>query len=134
MNSCCILVVCMCVFICMYMHVSLISVISKIFTKILNERLNLWADNAKIKYEEQAGFRVGYSTVDQIFNLYSLISKYVSKKKGRCYVLFVDFSSAFDCSPHFLLWFKLIKSGVHGNILKVLRSMYENLKTCIRTP
>ena len=66
--------------------------------------------------------------MDQIFNLYALISKYVSKKKGRCYILFVDFSSAFDCLPHFLLWFKLIKSGVHGNILKVLRSMYDNLK------
>ena len=69
----------------------------------------------------------------QIFNLQSIIKKYY-KKKGRCYVLFVDFATAFDSVPHSSLWFKLINSGIHGNILTVLRSMYAVLKSCIRTP
>ena len=38
-----------------YRGISLISVISKIFTKVLNERLNQRADNAKINYEEKQG-------------------------------------------------------------------------------
>ena len=56
-----------------------------------------------------------------------------AKKKGRFYVLFIDFTKAFDTIPHNLLWYKLIKSGVHGKLLKVLNSMYSNLKSCVRT-
>ena len=32
------------------------------------------------------------------------------------------------------LWFKLINTGIHGRVLKVLRSMYLALKSCVRTP
>ena len=52
----------------------------------------------------------------------SIIQKYITKKEGRCYVLFVDFATAFDSVPHSSLWFKLVNSGIHGNILIVLRS------------
>ena len=81
-------------------------------------------------HEEQAGYRKGYSTVQHVFVLQSLAHKYLSKKKGRYYVLFVDFSKAFDTIPHFLLWFKLLNSGIGGKGL----SMYSQLKSCVRTP
>ena len=39
--------------------------------------------------------------VDQhIFTLYSVAQKYLSKRGGRFYCLFVDFSRAFDSIPH----------------------------------
>ena len=31
------------------------------------------------------------------------------------------------------MWYKLIKSGVHEKLLKVLNSKYSNLKSCVRT-
>ena len=40
-----------------YRGISLLPTISKIFTKILNKRLNEWADDLNIRQEEQAGFR-----------------------------------------------------------------------------
>ena len=46
--------------------------------------------------EAQAGFRNGYCTTDNMFTLHELIQKYLSKKKGRLYVLFIDFEKAFD--------------------------------------
>ena len=50
-----------------YRGVSLLSIISKCYTAILNKRLYAWLeDNNKIA-EEQAGFRNKYSTVDHIF-------------------------------------------------------------------
>ena len=116
-----------------YRGISLLPVLSKVFTKILNDRLVKWAENHNLQKEEQAGYRKNYSTIDQIFSLQPLCQKYITKKKGRFYVLFIDFTKAFDTIPHNLLWYKLIKSGVHGKLLKVLNSMYSNLKSYVRT-
>lgn len=115
-----------------YRGISLLSICGKIFTKILNNRLVQWANANGQYHEEQAGYREGYSTIDHIFTLYSLAQKYLSKPNGRFYVLFVDFSKAFDRIPHSLLWHRMIKIGVHGQILKVVRSMYSKLKSCVR--
>ena len=98
-----------------YRGISLLPVLSKVFTKILNDRLVKWAENHKLQKEEQAGYRKNYSKIDQIFSLQPLCQKYITKKKGRFYVLFIDFTKAFDTIPHNLLWYKLIKSGVHEN-------------------
>lgn len=116
-----------------YRGISLLSVLGKAFTKILNARLVKWAELHDLQYEEQAGYRKGYSTIDNIFTLYAITEKYLCKDKGRFYVLFIDFSKAFDSIPHSLLWFKLIQEGVHGKMLKLLRNMYGNLKSCVRT-
>ena len=75
----------------------------------------------------------GYSTIDQIFNLQGIVQKYLCKKKGRCYVIFVDFSKVFDTIPHYLLWFELINNRIHGDTLRFLRNIYMHLQSCVRT-
>ena len=40
--------------------ISLLSVTSKIFTKLLNERLVKWAESEHAYYDEQAGFSKGF--------------------------------------------------------------------------
>ena len=105
-----------------YRGISLLSVIGKVFTKILNARLSEWANIQNMLYEEQA---------DQIFVLQSLVQKYLSRSKGRFYCLFIDFSKAFDSIPHNFLWFKLINDGIHGKILHVIKSMYQQLSSSI---
>ena len=79
-----------------YCGIALLSNISKIFIRILNERLVHWADEHDECYDEQGGFKIGRSTADQIFHLYALGQKYLSRKGGRFYALYVDFSKAFD--------------------------------------
>ena len=56
----------------------------------------MWGNVYSKFYEEQAGFREKYCTVDQIFVLNSVVQKYLSRPKGRFYCAFVDFSTAFD--------------------------------------
>ena len=98
----------------------------------MNNRLVKWASGNNIIVEAQAGFRKGYCTTDQIFCLQSLVQKYLSVQGGRLYVIFIDFSKAFDRVNHNMLWHRLISYGIHGNALKVLRSMYSQSKSCIR--
>ena len=104
-------------------RISLLSIVGKIFTKLLKNRFVRWEEDNGLQYEEQAGYKKGYSTIDNMFTLQSLVQKYISKEKGRYYVIFIDFSKAFDMIPHSLLWYKLSKSGIHGRTLNVLRDM-----------
>ena len=107
---------------------------SKILTRCINKRLTVWAEENGKLYEEQCGFRKQRSTIDQIFTLQAIIRKYTSKKKGRYYCIFVDFSKAFDSVSHICLWYKLLKAGVHGRIINTLRSMYAKLQAAVVTP
>jgi hypothetical protein len=111
-----------------YRGITLLSVFGKLFTKVINNRLNTWADNYSIIIEAQAGFRQHYSTVDNIFIMHGLISHFTSMHK-QLYCAFVDFRKAFDLINHKILWYKLIKSGVTGKVLKLIRSMYSCIKT-----
>jgi len=102
--------------------------------KVLSTRLTKWAEETNLIDESQAGFRQGYSTVDNIFNLQSVIQKYLSKKGGRIYVFYIDFLKAFDNCAHSKLWDSLIRKGINadGKFLRVFRSMYRQLKSRIK--
>ena len=69
-----------------------------------------------------------------MFVLLATVQKDITKRKGRFYCLFIDFSSAFDTVQHKLLWYMLTKKGVHGKIFNVLKSMYAQLESCVLTP
>ena len=50
-----------------YRGITLLSVVGKLFTSILNARLNSWAEQYHIYIKAQSGFRKGMSTVDNCF-------------------------------------------------------------------
>ena len=74
-----------------YRTISLISHPSKVNLKIILNRLKPQAE--KIIAEEQAGFRAGRSTTEQIFNLHILCEKYLQHQQDLCHV-FIDFKKA----------------------------------------
>ena len=114
-----------------YRGISLSSALSKVYMKIMYNRLSNWVENNNVLAEEQAGFRKGRSTTDNIFVFQCLVQKYLSKKGGRCYSLMVDFSKALDSVPHKSLWYKLLNIGIHGKIIKGLQSMYSKLNSAV---
>ena len=113
-----------------YRGISLLPLLGKVFTRICNNRLTSWLNENKIIHENQAGFRKGYSTTDQIFILNTLITQQLNKKGGKLYVCLVDMRRAFDAVHRKALWFKLYKIGIRGHFLNVLMSMYS---TCVFT-
>ena len=61
--------------------------------KVILNRLKPQAE--KIIAEEQAGFRAGRSTTDQIFNLRIFYEKYLQHQQDL-YHVFIDSKKAFD--------------------------------------
>ena len=115
-----------------YRGVSLLSIVSKCYTSILNRRLYEWAeDNGKL-LENQAGFRRNYSTTDHIFTLYAITQKYLSKKGGKLYVAFVDLKQAFDTVDHTKLFNVLISNGISAKFLKAIMSIYKSMSAYVR--
>ena len=77
-----------------YRGISLLSILSKCYTYVLNKRLEVWAEGQGKLVEEQGGFRKGRSSVDHIFVMISMVEKALTKSKGKLYVAFVDFRKA----------------------------------------
>lgn len=53
-----------------YRPITLSSCLSKLFTSVLNQGLNVFTQEHSTLHENQAGFRKHYSTTDHIFTLH----------------------------------------------------------------
>ena len=117
-----------------YRAIALINCLCKIFINILTIRLTDWAETHQVIDESQAGFRKGYGTTDNIFSLHALVQKYLCRKKGRFYCIFIDFKRAFDSIQHANLWYSLQRKGINpgGKFLPIFKSMYSQLKSCVK--
>ena len=76
-----------------YRGISLLSVVGKIFARVLLKHLQRLAD--RILLETQFGCRPGRSTADMVFTLRQLQEKYKEQRK-RLFTTFVDLTKAFD--------------------------------------
>ena len=115
-----------------YRGITLLSCLSKIFTAILNKRIVTFCKDNNVISDAQFGFQKGKSTVDAIFILTTLIQKYLNENK-RLYCAFVDFKKAFDCVYRNALWLKLYKQGIQGKLLRIIRDMYQKVKSCVKS-
>ena len=113
-----------------YRGISLLSIISKVYTFVLNNRLKQWSEENNIINDAQEGFRKGRSTINHIFTLHALIEKqFLSDSK--LYVAFMDFRKCYDTINRNILWSVLLKSGVQGKMLRALRGIYSSVQACV---
>ena len=80
--------------------------------KILQARLQQYM-NCELP-DDQAGFRKGRGTRDQIANIRWLTEKVREFQKNIC---FVDYAKAFDCVDHNKLWKILKEMGISDHLL-----------------
>ena len=116
-----------------YRGITLLNVIEKIFTRVLAERIKKWAEREGKLSPAQAGFREGFSTVDNILIVNAVRDKYVRDKKGKVFCGFLDFEKAFDRVDRNKLWLKLKGLGVSRKMLRMLQGVYEKTGLSIRT-
>ena len=113
-----------------YRGITLLSCLGKLFTSIINDRITKFVENNSILSEVQAGFRKGYSTTEQMFNLKCLIDSIINSKK-KLFCAFTDFKKAFDMVWRAGLWQKLLKYGLKGRCFTIILSMYKSIKSCV---
>ena len=100
--------------------ISLISHPSKVMLKIILNRLQPQAE--EIIAEEQADFRAGRSTIEQIFNLRIFCEKYLQHQQNL-YHVFTDIKKAFDRVWHKALWATMRKHNINASIIRAIENL-----------
>ncbi|WP_419627967.1 RNA-directed DNA polymerase, partial [Thiolapillus sp.] len=111
-----------------YRTISLISHPRKVMLKIILSRLKPQAE--KIITEEQAGFRAGRSTIEQIFNLRILCEKYLQHQQDL-YHVFIDFKKAFDRIWHAALLATMKKYNTSTNLIRIIKNLYDKATSAV---
>ena len=81
-----------------------------------------------VLFEEQAGFRKGYST---IFNPKRLAELYLHQSKGL-FCAFIEYKKAFDSVSRLALWHALLQLNINGKMLQTIYIMYDSAKSYVR--
>ena len=81
--------------------------------------------------EEQGGFRSGKECIDQIFVLKQLVEKYREKRK-ELHIVFIDLEKAYDKVYREALWRVLHECGVDGYLIRIMSSLYNGSRACMR--
>ena len=101
-----------------------------VFTTELSARLNKFAESKDLITSTQTGFRKGFSTLDNMFILYSLIELLYSKKK-KLFCAFIYLKQAFDTVWRDGLWQKMLDYNINGKCYRLIKNMYNNIKSSV---
>ena len=107
--------------------ITLTYVPSKVFGRVLIDRIRDGV-NSKLR-DEQAGFRSGRGTAEQIFILRNIIEQVV-EWQATLYIAFVDFEKAFDSMHRESLWKIMESCGIPRKIIHMVQMLYEDSETC----
>ena len=116
-----------------YRGVAVCSTLYRIYSGILNNRLDDFCEKHSLRAVTQCGFRKRNGTISAIFALSHAIHKSCSSKAQGgldtpLHVCFVDFKKAFDSAPRLMIWKRLQQLGVHGRFLDAIMDLYRETK------
>jgi hypothetical protein len=104
-----------------YRPISLLTAFSKIFEKVMYNRLYKHLEVNNILAKEQFGFRPNHSTEQAAFTLINCILNAMNNNQ-TVGGIFCDLTKAFDCVDHDILLDKLMFYGVHGKFKSLIES------------
>lgn len=116
-------------FVSNYRPISKISIIPKIFSKLVNNKIFPLCEN--ILSNEQHGFRPGRSTITNLSIFKQLILESFNNKT-QFDVIYTDFEKAFDRVNHSLLTTKLKAYGFYDPLLSWIHSFLTNRTQAVK--
>ena len=112
-----------------YRPISLSPSLSKLFTKIIKNRIyNSLDHNQPV---EQARFRKNFSTIDHIHTINQIIEK-ANEYQIKINMLFIDYCKAFDTIKHEAIWEALENQGVQNKIINIIKNLYTDAKAYLK--
>ena len=111
-----------------YRGISLLSVPCKILCRLLIDRVKSGVD--EMIRQEQAGFRSGRGTSEQIFALRNILEQ-CQEWQAPVYINFVDFSKAFDCIIRERLWDIMRQYGIPDIFIRTFKALYHQSSSCV---
>ena len=108
-----------------YRPISLLPIFSKIFERLIYNRLIEFITHNNILSELQFGFQKNKSTEQAVTSILSALDDAKSKRNSS-YCIFLDFAKAFDTVNHEILLAKLNHYGISGISNTLLRSYLSN--------
>jgi hypothetical protein len=114
-----------------YRPISVLTAMSKVLEKILNNRLLSYLHKFDILAENQYGFRAGLSTEDGVLELTEFIAKNIDNK-AKVIGTFLDLSKAFDTVSVPILISKMEHIGIRGTALDVFRDYLYGREQCVK--
>jgi len=112
-----------------YRTTALVSHASKILLRIILERTRVKTETEIA--DEQAGFRQGRGTRDQITNFRILMHK-AREHQQPLYMCFVDFKKAFNSISHDKPWVTMMDMGYPLHLIDLLAKLYRKQLAKVR--
>nr|CAI5828310.1 unnamed protein product [Callosobruchus analis] len=112
-----------------YRPITLLPTPSKVFEKVILNRLVTFLEGNSLLSECQNGFREKRNTIRAIYQALEAILCSLNENKETL-ALCLDLSKAFDSVDHVILCQKLEFYGVRGIPLQIIKSYLENRKQC----
>ena len=110
-----------------YRPISLLNTLSKIYERVIYNRLSTFLISNNLIYEHQSGFLKGHSTTLQLISIVYYINSELNK--GNCVrSVFLDLAAAFDTVPHDLLMHKMKAYGLSNSIIDLFSSYLNERK------
>ncbi|KAM0735271.1 LINE-1 retrotransposable element ORF2 protein [Formica fusca] len=106
-----------------YRPISLLSIFYKLLTKIITNRLSQRLDF--YQPVEQAGFRKGYSTIDHIQAVRTLVEK-CTEYNVPLHLAFVDYQKAFDSIETWAVLRAMDNARIDSRYSNLIRHIYEH--------
>ena len=114
-----------------YRGLTINSCLSKVFTTVLNSRLQKYLQDNDIINKYQIGFLKRSQTSDHMLILKTIADKFKTANE-KIYFGFVDFKKAYDTVWRDGLLYKLLANGMNGNFFNVIESMYQTSESYVK--
>lgn len=111
-----------------YRGIKLMSHTMKLWERVIEHRLR---GSTRISMN-QFGFMPGRSTIEAIFLIRQVMERFREQKKDL-HMVFIDLEKAYDKIPRNVMWWALDKHKVPTKYVTLIKDMYNNVETSVRT-